>query len=141
MMVIKPLVLIGSFLSFFKSQWKIVKDEVMSFVNSFYHMGKLGHGIDESFITVIPKVKNPCCVGEYRLISLVGSAYKIISKILVNRLKKVFGVLIGEHQFVFIESKQILDCDLIVNEMVDLLHKITWEGLCLRWILRRHAIV
>lgn len=74
----------------------------MKFMANFYLNGKLGHGVSESFITLISKVTNPNSIGNYRPISLVGSVYKVISKILANRLKKVVGEVIGEQQFAFV---------------------------------------
>lgn len=58
---------------------------------------------------------------DYRPISLIGSVYKIISKVLTERLKKVIHKRVDEQQMAFIKGRQIMDASLIViaNECVD----------------------
>lgn len=55
---------------------------------------------------------------DFRPISMVGCIYKIIAKILAQRIKKVMPTLIGETQSVFVMERQILDGALVANELV-----------------------
>jgi len=68
--------------NFIKQFWDTVKLDIIRAVNSFHSCGKLAKGSNASFITLIPKTEDPQGLEEYRPISLVGSVYKIISKIL-----------------------------------------------------------
>jgi len=68
---------------------------------------------------LIPKVENPQRLNEFRPISLVGSLYKILAKLLANRLRLVIGSVISESQTAFVKNRQILDGILIANEVVD----------------------
>ena len=56
---------------------------------------------------------------DFRPISLVGGLYKILAKVLANRLKKVVGQVVSKAQNAFVEGRQILDAALIANEAVD----------------------
>ena len=56
---------------------------------------------------------------DFRHISLVSSMYKILAKILANRLRLVIGSLISDSQSAFIKGCQILDGILVANEVVD----------------------
>ncbi|RVW58237.1 LINE-1 reverse transcriptase-like [Vitis vinifera] len=58
-------------------------------------------------------------LGDFRPISLVGSLYKWLAKVLANRLKKVVGKVISKAQGAFVEGRQILDAMLIANEAID----------------------
>lgn len=56
---------------------------------------------------------------DFRPISLIGGIYKIVAKILAERLKKVVNNLVNKHQMVFIKGRQIMDATLIASECVD----------------------
>ena len=60
---------------------------------------------------------------DFRPISLVGSLYKLIAKVLANRLKKVMNGLVNPAQNAFVEGRQILDASLIANEVIDSMQK------------------
>lgn len=70
-----------------------------------------------SFITLAAKRKDTFCLDDYRPISLIGSMYKIITKILALRIKKVIGSVVDEVQSAFVEGRNILEGPLIVNEV------------------------
>lgn len=91
----------GFNLNFFKHFWPVLKMDIFRFFEEFHHSGKLVKGLNAAFICLIPKCNKPELVADYRPISLIGSAYKLISKVLAARLKSVMPRLISPNQFAF----------------------------------------
>ncbi|GJT35204.1 putative RNA-directed DNA polymerase, eukaryota, reverse transcriptase zinc-binding domain protein [Tanacetum coccineum] len=108
----------GFSFKFFTAFWDLIEDDVVHFVQEFSHTNIIPKGCNSSFIALIPKVSNAKIVSDFRPISLIGCQYKIISKILVNRLSKVIGNLISPVQTAFLKGRNILDGPLILNEVM-----------------------
>ncbi|GKV11959.1 hypothetical protein SLEP1_g23168 [Rubroshorea leprosula] len=104
---------------FVKAMWEDIKADVVGFVQEFHRNGKLVRGSNASFIVLIPKVDNPQKIEEYRPISLIGVMYKIITKLLDNRLRKVLPKIIGEQQMAFIGGRQLVEGAVVANEIID----------------------
>jgi hypothetical protein len=92
----------------------------MDFLTEFHHNAVLPKAITSSFLTLVPKKDHPRVLSDYRPICLVSSLYKILSKVLADRLKKVLGKLIDKVQSAFLSKRQIFDGVLVINELVDL---------------------
>lgn len=107
----------GFTFKFLKTFWDIISGDVMKFIRHFEEHGHLGRGCNSSFFTLVPKIKDPNTLGDYRPISVIGSMYKIIAKILAARMKKVIGEVVGEVQSAYVEGRNILDGPLIMNEI------------------------
>ena len=68
---------------------------------------------------MIPKKTNAINIKDFRPISLVGSLYKLLAKVLAHRLQGVLDKLISDSQNSFVRGRQILDSVLIANECLD----------------------
>ncbi|GJT12476.1 RNA-directed DNA polymerase, eukaryota, reverse transcriptase zinc-binding domain protein [Tanacetum coccineum] len=75
---------------------KIIENDVYDAVKYFFTYGNIPKGCNSSFIALIPKIPDANMVKDFRPISLIGSLYKIIAKILVNRLVAVLGDIVNE---------------------------------------------
>lgn len=90
----------------------------MEFFGYFFRNTSFVRSINSTFIVLIPKRKNAINIKDFHPISLVGSLYKLRSKVLANRLSKVLCRIIGHNQQTFVHGRQITDAILIANELV-----------------------
>ncbi|XP_071718823.1 uncharacterized protein [Rutidosis leptorrhynchoides] len=91
--------------------------------------GELSKGCNASFVLLIPKKSDPLSFSDYRLISLIGSYYKIVAKMLSFRIRKVVPHLVSSEQSAFLSGRYILDGVLVANEVVDDLKRNKKHGL------------
>ncbi|GKB32479.1 RNA-directed DNA polymerase, eukaryota [Tanacetum coccineum] len=107
----------GFTFGFFRRYWTFLENDVVEAVNTFFNHGNFPKGINSSFITLIPKNQEAKTTKDFRPITLIGSIYKIITKILANRMVFVLEDLVDEVQSAFISKRQILDGPFILNEL------------------------
>ena len=101
---------------FFKHYWNIVGPEVVKCVLSSLNSGRMPCGLNETYICLIPKVKSPQKMTDFRPISLCNVVYKLISKVLANRLKGVLDAVIDESQSAFVPGRLITDNVIVAFE-------------------------
>ena len=78
----------GFSMAFFHHCWRVVESDVLVVFEEFYHHSKFEKSLNATFIAFIPKKNDASNIRDFRPISLVGSLYKILSKVLANRLKQ-----------------------------------------------------
>jgi hypothetical protein len=103
---------------FFQRHWDLLKNDVVPAVVDFLNGGMLPIGMNDTSITLIPKVRNPQRISQYRPISLCPVLYKIGAKCIANRLMIFLGDFIGEEQSAFVLGRLITDNVLIAYESV-----------------------
>nr|GEX05335.1 hypothetical protein [Tanacetum cinerariifolium] len=86
-----------------------IGSDFCSAVECFFESGSFPKGSNSSFIALIPKVTDAKLVTDFRPISLIGCVYKVVTKILANRLATVISDLVSDIQSVFVANRQILD--------------------------------
>jgi len=91
----------------------------MEAVRTFHVSGSFPKGCNASFIALVPKVKDPIMIDQFRPISLVGALYKIITKVLSGRFKAVIPMVIDENQSAFLKDRGMLESVLMANEVIE----------------------
>ncbi|KAL0011163.1 hypothetical protein SO802_006271 [Lithocarpus litseifolius] len=107
---------------FYQKFWHVVGDFVVLAVLDFLNNGNMLPDINHTNIVLIPKVKNPERMSEFRPISLCNVIYKIISKVLANRLKQVLPQIISPTQSAFVPGRLITDNVLVAYETLHTMH-------------------
>jgi hypothetical protein len=109
----------GFTMAFFQQCWSVIGGDVMNFFAEVHTHCKFEKSLNASFIVLIPKKQNASNIRDFRPISLIGSVYKLLAKVLANRLRMVLDGLISESQNAFVGGRKILDLVLIANECLD----------------------
>ncbi|XP_021848075.2 uncharacterized protein [Spinacia oleracea] len=103
---------------FYKDAWSIVGDDVVSAVLDVLQHGKLLKELNHTVITLIPKVKCPRNVSEFRPISCCNTLYKCVTKVLCARLRQILPDLIFENQGGFVHGRYIVHNIMVVQDLV-----------------------
>ena len=93
---------------FFKACWPIIKDNLLRMVRKSQTYSKLSGGTNSAFLALIPKEKGESDFSRFFPIPLCNAGYKLVSKIIANRLKKIMPNIILENQGGFIKGRHIL---------------------------------
>ncbi|CAN6571026.1 unnamed protein product [Malus baccata var. baccata] len=96
---------------FYRSQWDIIAADVNKMIEDLMAGSLKPLRINATHLALIPKVPNPESVSHFRPISLCNFSYKILSKVLANRLKRFLPELISPTQNAFVEVMEKMGFD------------------------------
>ncbi|CAN1829772.1 LINE-1 retrotransposable element ORF2 protein [Linum perenne] len=108
---------------FFQRHWNVVKDDLISEIRGFFASHRFPEGWNSTNLALIPKVRTPETIAQFRPISVANFRAKIISKILANRLKPYLPGMISELQSAFTGNRSIQDSIVVVHEVMHKLKK------------------
>ena len=89
----------GFTIAFFHKCWSVVEKDAMDFFDYFYRHSVFERSMNASFLTLIPMKCNAVNIKDFHPINLVGSEYKLLSKVLANRLRVVLDNFISYSKF------------------------------------------
>lgn len=102
---------------FYKKYWEVVGDEICDLVLGFLNCGHIPADLNHTLVVLILKVCKAVHMKDLGPISLCNVSYKIISKVLTNRLKQILPTLIDEHQSAFVPGRLITNNILLSSEL------------------------
>ena len=104
--------------AFFQNFWKVMGQEVFQQCKEWLRTKNFPGDLNSTNIVLIPKKENASCMRDLRPIALCNVLYRIVAKVLANRLQKVLPSLISENQSAFVKSRSITGNVLIAFEMI-----------------------
>ena len=110
---------------FYKSFWHIVGNDVTEVVLNALNSGSVPESLNTIYIALIPKIKDPKKVADFRPISLCNVIYKLIAKVVANRLKKFLLQTIPDSQSAFLSGCLNSDNILVAFETLHYLKRNT----------------
>jgi hypothetical protein len=104
--------------AFYKRFWDLCGSEIFEASKQWLLQGRFPDDLNNTNIVLIPKVDNPTSMKDLRPISLCNVLYKIVSKVLANRLKPFLTRYISFEQSAFVENRSILDNVMVAMETI-----------------------
>ncbi|GAU36753.1 hypothetical protein TSUD_318520 [Trifolium subterraneum] len=111
--------------AFYQRFWEQCSDDIFSAASTWLERGYFPSSLNDTNICLIPKCDNPTSMKDLRPISLCNVLYKMISKVLANRLKCCLDKCVSQEQSAFVEGRSILDNALIATEVIHALKRKT----------------
>uniref|UniRef100_A0A2N9EU99 ubiquitinyl hydrolase 1 n=1 Tax=Fagus sylvatica TaxID=28930 RepID=A0A2N9EU99_FAGSY len=95
----------GFTMAFFQHCWRVVEADVLAVFDEFHEFCSFEKSLNATFLALIPKKQNASNIRDFCPISLIGCMYKMVAKVLTNRLKIVLENLVSETQNAFIGGR------------------------------------
>ncbi|XP_039053962.1 uncharacterized protein LOC120196158 [Hibiscus syriacus] len=108
----------GIHASLYHRNWETVGGNVCRLVKHVLEGGTMEESLNSTLLVLLPKVDNPETITQFRPISLCLVLYKIITKVIVNRIKPILPELVSKCQTSFIPGRSIIDNIVLAQELV-----------------------
>jgi ribonuclease HI len=108
---------------FFQHCWHQVGESVSKEVIQVFNSGKMPSYLNRTLIILIPKCLGPETLSHFRPISLCNTVYKIVTKIIVSRIRPILNNLISPYQTAFVPGRRGVDNVIIAQELIHTIQK------------------
>ncbi|CAI7872593.1 unnamed protein product [Closterium sp. NIES-53] len=104
---------------FFEANWDLLGRSFMALVRDFTGTGALSGKVKEAVTILLHKKGEKDQLSNYRPITLLSFAYKILAKVIVDRINKVLHRVISPQQYGFIRARRLTDGVALVADITD----------------------
>jgi hypothetical protein len=104
--------------AFYKRFWHLCGVEIFNAATAWLNSGEFPSQVTDTNIVLIPKKDNLETMRDLRPISLCNFIYKVVSKVLANRLKPILQKCISQEQSAFVENRSIIDNVMAAHEII-----------------------
>lgn len=108
---------------FFKEAWEIIGGDITVAAQLFFITEFLPKGLNSKILALIPNTEGVKMMKDYIPISCCNVLYKIISKIIANRLKRIMPKFITWNQSAFIKERLLMENLFLATELVKDYHR------------------
>jgi hypothetical protein len=122
---------------FFLHFFELVGEDLLAMVEESRSLGSIVGGLNSTFLTLIPKANNPTTFEDFHPISLCNLCYKLISKIIANRIKPFLSKSISSKQMGFLKGRRIQDAIGTAHESIHSIKKKKMQALVLKLDLKK----
>ncbi|XP_019431829.1 PREDICTED: uncharacterized protein LOC109338932 [Lupinus angustifolius] len=123
---------------FYHAFWDIIHLDVCNSVRQFFQQGWILPNLNANSVILIPKFKGADKVEDFRPIALANFQFKIITKLIADRLASLTPIIISSQQRGFIKGRQIQDCIYLASEAINLLpHKVFGGNLAIKLDIKK----
>ena len=103
---------------FFQSQWQIVGDSVCRLVQEIFRDLAKVEEVNKTFVTLIPQMNHLKSIKHFRLISLYNAVYKLVTKIVANKIRNIMPLVISPNRCNFVLGRNGSDNIIITQEVI-----------------------
>ena len=104
---------------FFKASWDVLGSEVVVSIQSFFATAFLPSSTNATILSLVPKFPGASKVTDYRPIACLNTIYKVLSRLLVKRLKPILTSLIMPCQTAFIKGRLLVENTTLAGELIN----------------------
>lgn len=108
---------------FYKSAWSIVGAEVTGSIQHFFLSSFMPATTNSTILSLVPKHNGASLITDFRPISCLNTVYKVVSRLLVKRLKPILTPLIVPNQTAFVRGRLLVENTSLAGELVNGYHK------------------
>lgn len=110
-------------MEYYKAVWTVVGKDLVVAVQSFFLYGLMPRSTNATLLSLVPKTTSAEKMSDFRPIVCCNLVYKLISKIMVHRLKAILPRAIEKNMCAFVQGRLLLENILLETNLVKDYHK------------------